>query len=140
MITEDRNHDRTVEEQIAVTSSYTESEIEDYETSMQDHDHRMLITQVEPIVDVLEEDMNSRQALTTTASTNMCIRGVQILVRDRIHVISWFRSSDIDNYRDEDLGFLYKFGCKVRERMDLNQRLMVHVFTSSLHREVNGDD
>mgnify|MGYP006287766065 CR=1 FL=1 len=139
MITEDNNHDRVVEEQIAVMSSYTEREIEDYETSMEDHDHRMYITQVDPIVDELEEDLNSRQALTTTASTNMCIRGVQVLVRYRIHVISWLRSSDIDNYRDEDLGFLYKFGCEVRDRMDLDQRLMVHVFTSSLHHEVDDD-
>lgn len=137
----DERLDRTVDEQIAVTSTYTESEIEKYSTSLEDHDHRMLLAQLDPVVDEIRENETTRRALTSSVSPKMCIRGVQILVRDRIHVLSWFRSSDIAEYRDEDLGFLYLFGSKVRRELELDdKRLMVHVFTSSLHREVDEED
>lgn len=138
MIVEDKRLDRMVMEEIGVTSTYVEHELDNYDFSLDDHDHRLLLSQVDYVVDVLEDNDLSRRGIAKAMDQNTCFIGIQVLIRDRIHVLGWLRSSDIDEYRDRDIGFMTEFGRRVRERLDLEDKeLMVHLFTSSLHKEVD---
>lgn len=137
MITEDNRLDRKVSEVIAATTTYTEPELQRYEVGLEDPDHNVLADQIDDVVSKLRKDETGRQAIAIADSDERCMVGVHVLVRDKIHVLSWLRASDIDEYRDADIGFLYWFGRKVRQELEIRKNVMVHVFTSSLHSEVN---
>lgn len=136
MIVEDNRLDREVVEQIGVKTTLTEPELRRYNPNGDDRDYRLLMDKIDDLARKLRKDRTTRQAIALTGDTETCIVGVQVLVRDQIHVLTWLRSSDEELYRDDDIGFLYEFGKKVRLKINENKRIMVHLFTSSLHVEV----
>lgn len=141
MIVEDNRLNRRVSEVIATTTTLTEKDLRSYRPGdYDDPDHELYAEDLDEIAEKLKEDETSRQAITIADSEERCIVGVHVLVRDKIHVLSWFRSSDKDEYRDDDLGFLYWFGRQIRGKLGTNRRIMVHVFTSSLHTELDASE
>lgn len=141
MTVHDNRLDRRLSEMIATTTTLTEQDLRSYRPGdYDDPDHELYAGDMDELVEKLEDDQTTRRAITLADSPERCIVGVHVLIREKIHIISWFRSSDKDEYRDDDLGFLYWFGRKIRKELNLNRRLMVHVFTSSLHSELNGPE
>lgn len=134
MTTEDKRLDRTVTEVIGNTATYTESEIKHEDAELDDHDHALIMETLDrDIILPLRRDLFTRQAISLTGERKCCIVGVQVLVRDYIHVISWLRSSDIQKYRAMDLALLYEIGDTVRRELGMDKQIMAHVYTSSLH-------
>lgn len=140
MTVEDDRLDRTVEEQIAVSTTYTENELNQFTGGGDDRDHMMLEDQIPRLANQLRSNPKTRRAIALTADPLCCIVGAHILVRDRIHLMAWFRSSDIEEYREGDIAFLFDFANRVRDRADLEpKRISVHAFTSTLHREIDDE-
>lgn len=141
MITEDNRLDRTVTEEIATTTTLTEKDLRAYRGGeYDDPDHELYADRIDEVVEKLAENETSRRAILLADSPERCIAGVHVLVRDKIHVLAWFRSSDRAEYRDDDLGFLYRFARKVRKKLGMNRRIMLHAFTSSLHTELDASE
>lgn len=133
----DKRLDRELYESIAATTTLTEKDLRSYRPDdFEDPDHEYFEENVDYVVDKLSENETTRRAIVLADDWTQCMVGVHVLVRNRIHVLSWLRSSDIDDYRDDDIGFLYRFGREIRKKAGLNKRLVVHIFTSSLHAEV----
>lgn len=138
MTVKDNRLQRDLEEQVAVSTTYTEDELNQFSGGGDDRDHMMLEDQIPRITSQLRSDPNTRRAIALTSDPLCCIVGAHVLVRDRIHVMAWFRASDIDEYREGDIAFLRDFGDEVRDHLDLEpKRISVHAFTSSLHREAD---
>lgn len=139
MIQRDERLDRTLREQIGVTSTFTEDELDNIGTidEPEDPDHEELLQKVSDVIEQFDEELGTRRAVVKTDAKEACFVGVHVLVRDYIHVLAWLRASDIDNYRDGDIRFLNTFGKRVRDELDMDIPLTVHVFTSSLHEVVN---
>lgn len=137
MKTTDNRLDREVVEMVGQTTTLTEKDLRSYRREdYDDPDHEYFESRIDDVVETLQEDSNSRRAIAVTDDEKQCMVGIHVLLRDHIHVFSWLRASDIDEYRDDDIGFLYSFGRKIRKRMGINDRIVVHLFTSTLHHEV----
>lgn len=138
MTVTDNRLDREVTETIATTTTLTEKDLRSYRrTEFDDPDHQLYADDIDAVAADLRNNQTSRRAITIADNGERCMVGVHVLIREKIHVLSWMRSSDIDEYRDDDIGFLYWFGRQIRKRVDVNKRILVHIFTSSLHSEVN---
>lgn len=136
----DNRLDREVSEMIAQTTTLTENDLRHARPGeFDDPDHELYDDQIDELVEKLKEDETTRRAILLADKPERCMVGVHVLVRDRVHVLAWLRASDIDEYRDDDVGFLYYVGRQVRKRLGVNKRVAVHVFTSSLHSEVNDE-
>lgn len=133
----DSRLNREVTELIAQTTTLTEKDLRSYRGNpREDPDHELYADEVDRIIEQIKENETTRRAIALADRRERCMVGVHILVREQIHVLSWLRSSDIDDYRDDDIGFLYWFGRRVRKGIGSNKQIVVHVFTSSLHSEV----
>jgi uncharacterized DUF497 family protein len=138
MIVTDNRLNRELTETIAQTTTLTERDLRSFRgVPIDDADHEYYDGKIDEVVEKLRENETTRRAVMLADYPEMCMIGVHVLVRERIHVLSWLRASDIDEYRDEDLGFLYYVGRRIRKELGNNKRIMVHVFTSSLHSEVS---
>lgn len=138
MTVQDNRLNRELTEIVATTTTLTEKDLRSYRREdFEDPDHEYFDSRLDDVIETLKDDETSRRAIAVTDDETQCMVGVHVMIRDKIHVISWMRSSDIDEYRDDDIGFLYSFGRRIRKRMGLNNRIVVHVFTSSLHSEVD---
>lgn len=127
--------DREVDEQIGVTSTFTEANWEIPAEPKSDDDYQLVHDEMRDMLETLEDDPTTRRAVVTLPEM-CCIMGVQILLRERIHVITWLRSSDEQRYREDDIDFLFWVGRWFRRRLNEDKQIMVHTFTSSLHRVV----
>lgn len=136
MFVEDKRLERTVIEQIGKTTTLPEPELRKYNPNGNDRDYKLIMSQVDDVAKTIRKNKTSRQAIALTKDEEACIVGVQVLLRDQIHVLAWLRSSDVELYRNEDIGFLYEFGKKIRLKLNENVPITAHIFTSSLHEEV----
>lgn len=138
MTVKDERLDRELYEMVGTTTTLTENDLRSYRRGdFEDPDHELYREKIDEITAQLRENETSRRAIITADKKERCMVGIHVLLRDKIHVLSWLRASDIDEYRDDDIGFLYWFGRKVRNDLGTNKRLVVHIFTSSLHSEVD---
>jgi len=137
MKTTDNRLDRELHEMIATTTTLTETDLRNYNrVEYDDPDHEYFDSRFEDIVEKLQDDENTRRAIAVTNDEKQCMVAVHVLLRDKIHVLAWLRASDIDEYRDDDIGYLYSFGRRLRKELNSNKRIIVHLFTSSMHSEV----
>lgn len=135
----DNRLNRWVEEEIGTKEYIDEDEFFRYDRVEKYRDHELFMDRVDTIVEQLEADPNTRRAIVTTDRKTDCMVGIQVLLREKIHVICWLRSSDRTEKRHDDIGFLIKFAESVREQLNVSNPIRIHLFTSSLHWEVDHD-